>query len=65
MMFEVAEPANRYRVLQRFYRLPWGLIERFYASRLSLRDQLRILVGKPPIPMAPALWSFLNLQGRF
>jgi lycopene beta-cyclase len=64
MMFEVAEPENRYRVLQRFYTLPWGLIERFYASRLSPPDQLRILVGKPPIPMAPALWAFLNMQGR-
>ena len=64
MMFEVAEPENRYRVLQRFYTLPWRLIERFYASRLSLRDQLRILVGKPPIPMAPALMAFLNVQGQ-
>ena len=65
MMFEAAEPADRYQVLQRFYRLPRGLVERFYAGRLRLRDQLRILVGRPPVPMAPAVRAVFNRQGRF
>jgi lycopene beta-cyclase len=55
MMFRAAEPDQRYRVLQRFYGLPTGLIERFYAGNLTLGDRLRILAGKPPVPLMPAL----------
>jgi lycopene beta-cyclase len=51
MLFRGCGPAERYRVLQRFYRLPEPLIERFYADRLTWRDRLRILVGRPPIPI--------------
>lgn len=51
MLFRGCAPAERYRVLQRFYRLPEPLIERFYADRLTWRDRLRILVGRPPIPI--------------
>jgi lycopene beta-cyclase len=55
MMFHAGQPAQRYRVLQRFYTLPQGLIERFYAGRLTWLDRLRILAGKPPVPVLPAL----------
>ncbi len=55
MLFLAAEPDTRYRVLERFYRLPQPLIERFYSARLSVRDQARILMGKPPVPIAKAL----------
>jgi lycopene beta-cyclase len=50
LMFLAAEPQARYRVLQRFYQLSAGLIERFYAAELTLFDRIRILVGKPPVP---------------
>ncbi len=55
MMFLAAAPDDRYKVLQRFYRLPKATIERFYAGDLSLSDRIRILVGKPPIGVGRAL----------
>lgn len=55
MLFLAAEPAARYRILQRFYRLPQPLIERFYAGSSTLRDQLRVLVGEPPVSIRRAL----------
>jgi lycopene beta-cyclase len=55
MLFRAAEPGRRHLVLQRFYRLPQPLIERFYAGRTSAWDIVRILVGKPPVPIDRAL----------
>jgi len=55
MLFRAADPAERYRVMQRFYGLPSSLIGRFYAGRSSLADKARILAGKPPVPLARAL----------
>jgi lycopene beta-cyclase len=55
MLFRAAEPARRYKVLERFYRLPTPLIERFYAGEATLGDKLRILSGKPPVPIGRAL----------
>lgn len=55
LLFLAAEPGKRYRVLERFYKLPQPLIERFYSSRLSFGDHARILVGKPPVPITRAL----------
>jgi lycopene beta-cyclase len=60
MMFRAAEPSRRYRVLEHFYRLPESLVERFYAGRLSWRDRVRILVGKPPVPAWRALRSVFD-----
>jgi lycopene beta-cyclase len=50
MLFRAAEPAERYRVLERFYRLSPGLIGRFYASGSTMMDKARVLSGKPPVP---------------
>jgi lycopene beta-cyclase len=55
MLFRAAEPTRRHLVLQRFYRLPRPLIERFYAGRTTFWDICRILVGKPPVPVHRAL----------
>lgn len=55
MLFRAAEGPERYRVLQRFYRLPTPLIRRFYAARCTAADKLRILSGRPPVPVARAL----------
>lgn len=55
MLFEAAEPDKRYLVLQRFYSLRQPLIERFYAGRVRLDDKIRVLVGKPPVPIHRAL----------
>jgi len=58
MLFRAAEPEERYTVLQRFYGLNQGLIERFYAGKLKWYDKLRILIGKPPVPVSKALYNF-------
>lgn len=55
MLFLAAEPDRRHLVLERFYKLPTPLIERFYAGRTTMTDILRILTGKPPVPIYRAL----------
>lgn len=62
MLFFAGAPENRYALLQRFYRLPQALIERFYAVQPTLRDKLRILSGKPPVPIVAALCAMLNIK---
>ena len=58
MLFLAAEPDRRHLVLERFYKLPTPLIERFYAGRTSASDMFRILIGKPPVPIHRALACF-------
>jgi lycopene beta-cyclase len=55
MLFHGATPENRKNIFQRFYKLPDQTISRFYAARSSWSDRLRILVGKPPIPIPSAI----------
>jgi len=54
MLFQAAEPGKRHKVFDRFYRLPEALIERFYAGQLTYADKVRLLVGKPPVPVFAA-----------
>jgi lycopene beta-cyclase len=63
MLFGAAAPAERYKVLERFYRLPRPLIERLYAGRSTAADKRRILCGKPPVPVTKAVTALLS-QGR-
>jgi lycopene beta-cyclase len=60
MLFKAAAPSDRYRVLQRFYRLPAPLIARFYAGRATFIDRLRILAGKPPVPIGRAVGAIFG-----
>lgn len=55
MLFRAAEPEERYRILERFYRLDPRLVRRFYAGRSTMMDKARILTGKPPVPISRAL----------
>lgn len=55
MLFEAAVPDQRWRVMERFYGLPAPLIARFYAGSPSALDKLRILAGKPPVPVVAAM----------
>lgn len=55
MLFGAALPPDRYRVLERFYRLDQPLIERFYAGRSTGLDKARVLSGKPPVPVIKAV----------
>lgn len=63
MLFRAARPAERYRVLQRFYQLPEGLISRFYSDRLRLSDKARILTGRPPVSVMRALPCLRETKG--
>ena len=55
MMFKAATPTKRYVILERFYRLSEPLIQRFYAGRTTFLDRIRILSGKPPVPLYQAI----------
>ncbi len=52
MLYGWFPPAERYHVLERFYRLPEATIHRFYAMTLTRGDRARILVGRPPRGMS-------------
>lgn len=62
MLFRAADPPARYRVLQHFYRLPEALIARFYAGSSTRADKLRILAGRPPVPIGRALAVMLGVD---
>lgn len=55
MLLRAARPEERYKVLERFYRLDPKLIGRFYAGRSTMTDRFRILSGKPPVPIGRAM----------
>ena len=60
MLFRAADPPERYRVLQRFYRLPENLIGRFYAGQSTFGDRARILAGKPPVSIGRAVAAMME-----
>lgn len=64
MLFLAGQPENRWQVMQRFYGLPEGLIGRFYAGHSHVFDKLRILSGKPPVPVGEALRAALRYSPR-
>ncbi|MCA9538936.1 MAG: lycopene beta-cyclase CrtY [Myxococcales bacterium] len=47
-LFRHCAPADRWRLMARFYRRPAPVIRRFYALRLTALDRLRLLAGLPP-----------------
>jgi lycopene beta-cyclase len=59
MLFRAAEPEQRYQVLERFYRLSPDLVQRFYAANSTRLDQVRILAGRPPVPIGRAFGALL------
>lgn len=62
MLFRASEPDKEYKVLERFYRLSPPLIERFYAGRSTFFDKIRILSGKPPVPIGRAIRAILGYK---
>ncbi|MDB5700625.1 MAG: crtY [Sphingomonadales bacterium] len=59
MLFRAADPPQRYRVLQRFYGLRPALIGRFYAGHSTILDKIRILAGRPPVPIGRAMKALI------
>lgn len=64
MLFLAGRPQDRWQVMQRFYGLPAGLIERFYAANNPWYDRARILIGKPPVPVDQAMRAALRHSPR-
>ncbi len=60
MLFGAAHDDQRVKIFERFYRLPNGLIHRFYSGNLKSKDQLRILIGKPPVKVHRAIKSLVT-----
>lgn len=60
MMFGATSQKGRYRVLDRFYKLPQDLIERFYAGHSTFGDRVRVLTGKAPVRITRALASLIG-----
>jgi lycopene beta-cyclase len=60
MLFGAAQPDQRWRIFARFYRLRASLIQRFYAGRSSIADRIRILCGRPPVPIRDAMRTLWN-----
>ncbi|PNB53132.1 lycopene cyclase, partial [Pseudomonas sp. GW531-E2] len=60
LLFRAAGPDERYRILERFYRLDPQLVRRFYAGQSTMMDKARILTGKPPVPITRALRAILG-----
>ena len=55
MLFLAGNAHQRWRVFDRFFRLPQPLIERFFAGRSTALDRMRLVSGKPPVPFFSAL----------
>ncbi|HUD90568.1 lycopene beta-cyclase CrtY [Sphingobium sp.] len=60
MLFGAAQPDQRWRIFARFYGLSPALIQRFYAGRSTIADRIRILCGKPPVPIRDAMRTLWN-----
>jgi lycopene beta-cyclase len=63
MLFRAAAPDQRWRVLQHFYALDPDLVARFFAGHSSIADRVRILAGRPPVPVGRALAVLLGGKG--
>ncbi|MET0372584.1 MAG: lycopene beta-cyclase CrtY [Sphingobium sp.] len=64
MLFDAAGPQERWRIFDRFYRLPEPLIGRFYAGRSDRADKVRILCGRPPVPIRGAMRALMSHIAR-
>lgn len=52
LAFKAVADDDRRAVFERFYKLPAGLVGRFYAGRSTWLDRARILGGRPPVPLS-------------
>jgi lycopene beta-cyclase len=60
MLFKAARPAERVHIFEHFYRLDDALVARFYAGQLTGFDKMRILTGKPPVPISKAIKAMIS-----
>ncbi|BBM85310.1 lycopene beta-cyclase CrtY [Candidatus Uabimicrobium amorphum] len=55
-----APPQQRYRILEKFYKLPPDTISRFYRGEIMKRDIARIFSGRPPMSISKAMKCFFE-----
>jgi lycopene beta-cyclase len=60
MLFRAAAPAERRRVFMHFYAMPEPLVRRFYAAAPTRGDMLRLLAGRPPVPVHRAIRALVG-----
>lgn len=54
LLFCLVRAEDRWKIFRRFYRvLPEERISRFYAHRFTFTDAARIVIGRPPMGLAP------------
>ena len=66
LLFCLVRPTDRWKIFRRFYRvLPEARISRFYAHRFTFIDAARIMIGLPPLGLAPIRFarSFVSTPG--
>lgn len=66
LLFCLVRAEDRWKIFRRFYRvLPEERISRFYAHRFTVTDAARIMIGRPPLGLAPIRFarSFIPLPG--
>ena len=66
LLFCLVRAEDRWKIFRRFYRvLPEERIARFYAHRFTVTDAARIVIGRPPMGLAPLRFarSFVSLPG--
>jgi len=66
LLFCLVRAEDRWKIFRRFYRvLPEDRIARFYAHRFTFTDAARIVIGRPPLGLAPLRFarSFVSLPG--
>ncbi len=64
LLFCLVRAEDRWKIFRRFYRvLPEERIARFYAHRFTFTDAARIVIGRPPMGLAPIRFarSFVQL----
>jgi len=66
LLFCLVRAEDRWQIFRRFYRvLPEDRIARFYAHRFTCTDAARIVLGRPPLGLAPLRFarSFVSTPG--
>ncbi|MEP6340079.1 lycopene beta-cyclase CrtY, partial [Parasphingorhabdus sp.] len=61
-LFKGADPEKRYLTLQHTYTKDENLLARFYAGKTTKIDQVKLLTGKPPIPIRRAVPLLLKYR---
>lgn len=60
MLFGAAQPTERVKIFERFYRFSDKFISRFYSGHLSKVDCAKLLIGRPPVKISKAIKSLIS-----